>query len=316
MGKETLLHSFRGGSGDGANPYAGMILDSTGNLYGTTLNGGKHGAGTVFKIGANGKEVILFNFSGGKDGGYPYAGVIRDKAGNLYGTTYLGGNLTCYYGCGTVYKLSPQGKETVLYRFPPSASDGAFPYAGLIRDGKGNLYGTTLGGGDYHCQPNGCGAVFKLNSHGKETFVYLFQVVDAESPYAGLIRDASGNLYGTTSGGGGAAGQGTVFKFDAHGNKATLYSFSGTDGSFPISTLIRDSAGNLFGTTLQGGAYYSGEVFKIDSEGNETTMYNFAFDQNGGFPWSGLVEDPQGNFFGTTSVGGTYDAGTIFELTP
>ncbi len=313
-GAETILHSFGKGK-DGVSPYGGVIRDAKGNLYGTTQKGGSHGAGTVFKITASGKESVLYNFTGGSDGGFPYAGLMRDSAGNLYGTTFLGGSCGAYYGCGTVFEVDSTNKETVLYSFSGGANDGAFPYAGVIRDSKGNFYGTTFGGGDYHCEPTGCGTVFKLSPLGKEKFVYIFQVTDAFSPYGGLVRDKSGNLYGSTQFGFGTYG--TIFKLSPSGQKTTLYTFTqGSGAGYPQGTLIRDTSGNLYGTTYSGGDYYSGVVFKLDTSNTLTTLYSFTGQSDGGSPVGGVVSDGSGNLYGTTTYGGDYFNGTVFELTP
>jgi len=203
-GKETVLYNFcaQSGCADGEQPWAGVIRDAQGNFYGTTTNGGASGAGTVFKLSKTSKETVLYSFTGGSGGATPYAGLILDAKGNLYGTTYNGGAS----GVGTVFKLSKTGKETVLYSFT-GGTDGASPYAGLILDAKGNLYGTTFYGGAY-----GAGTVFKLSKTGKETVLHSFTGgTDGKNPYADLIQDPKGNLYGTTFYGG-AYGSGTVFE--------------------------------------------------------------------------------------------------------
>ncbi len=217
-GNETILHSFSGGT-DGANPPGGgLVRDSMGILYGTALNGGDFGQGIAFKLNKTGKVTVLHAFTDGTDGGQPQGGLIRDAAGNLYGTTFSGGN--CQYnqnGCGTVFKLNKAGRETVLYDFLGGSSDGLFPFAGVIQDAVGNLYGTTHVGGDPTCVPDGCGVVFKLDTKGKETIVRSFKSgKDGAFPQAGVISDEAGNLYGTTTAGGGigcrGAGCGIVFK--------------------------------------------------------------------------------------------------------
>jgi uncharacterized repeat protein (TIGR03803 family) len=194
-------------------------------------------------------------------------GVVRDSVGNLYGTTNYGGDLGCYSpdGCGTVFKIDRTGKESVLHAFT-GASDGAFPKGALIRDSEGNLYGTTYEGGNESCGP-GCGVVFQLNPAGKEIILHSFtgppdgKWPDGQTAGPGLVRDAAGNLYGTTQFGGAAGGCygdgcGTIFKLDASGHETVLYSFTGgADGSVP-QDLILDAAGNLYGTTNFGG--YSG----------------------------------------------------------
>ena len=243
-GKETVLHSFNGA--DGAYPYANLIRDDAGNLYGTTSGGGPSDRGTVFKLDITGMETVLYSFTGYADGAYPYAGLVRDDAGNLYGTTSIGGTRDL----GTVFKLDTAGKKTVLHSF--NGADGAYPNAGLVRDDTGNLYGTTSG-------LNSAGTVFKLDAAGTLT-VYAFT---GSNPYAGLIRDDAGNLYGTTNAGG-PSGRGTVFMLDPAGTETVLYRFTGgADGARPYAGLVRDDAGNLYGTTSSGGANSVGTVFKI-----------------------------------------------------
>jgi uncharacterized repeat protein (TIGR03803 family) len=202
-GKVTVLYSFLGGS-DGANPVSGLVRDSVGSFYGTTLNGGASNAGTVFKIDPTGKETVLHAFTGGTDGAKPYAGLVLDDAGDLYGVTSAGGA----NNGGTVFQVDSTGKETVLYNF--CCADGQSPMGTLTRDSTGNLYGTTFAGG-----PAFGGTVFKLDSTGTETVLYSFcaqnNCADGVQPYAGVLRDSAGSLYGTTSGGG-VNGAGVVFK--------------------------------------------------------------------------------------------------------
>jgi uncharacterized repeat protein (TIGR03803 family) len=268
-GTETVLHSFTDGA-DGGAPWAGVIRDSAGDLYGTTTGGGPSDYGVVFKLNTTGTETVLHSFTGGADGGSPLAGLIRDSAGNLYGTAQAGGASVL----GVVFKLDTTGTETVLHSFTGGA-DGATPFARLIRDSAGNLYGTTQYGGGgssgNNCYYGGCGAVFKLDTTGTETVLYGFTGgADGENPYPGLIRDSAGNLYGTTLSGG-ASGLGVVFKLDTTGVEMVLYSFEGrADGESPFAGLIQDSAGNLYGTTYGGGAFSStcrggcGVVFKLE----------------------------------------------------
>ncbi len=257
----TVLHSFGAGT-DGQNPQAGLIMDSAGNLYGTTSGGGAYGpgafpGGTVFKLDTSGNETALYSLvevgtQGPYNGVYPRAGLVMDGAGILYGTTYDGG--AYYYG--TVFKIDTSGNETVLHNF--NVTDGASPQAGLIMDSAGNLYGTTNGGG-----ANGDGTVFKIDTSGNETVLHSFNLTDGAGPQAGLIMDGAGSLYGTTYDGG-AYSQGTVFKLDTSGNETVLYSFgAGTDGQYPMAGLTMDSAGNLYGTTAYGGAYNYGTAFKL-----------------------------------------------------
>jgi uncharacterized repeat protein (TIGR03803 family) len=309
-GTETTLHKFTCGA-DGCFPSAALIRDAAGNLYGTTVNGGDPvcQCGVVFKMDKNGNETVLHTFMGGSDGALTSAPVIRDAAGNLYGTTPVGG-----HGNGIVFKLDSSGKETVLYRFRGGA-DGSQPSGGLVRDSAGNLYGMTGSGGHSN------GTVFKLDATGHETVLYRFRGgVDGSGPVASLVRDPAGNLYGMTGGGGTACtpgGQacGTVFKLDSSGAKTTLHSFIGNeeDGSFPQGGLIRDSAGNLYGTTSDSGGANVGTIFEITSAGVESVLSYVS-----GVPAPGLVRDSEGNFYGATEVGGPdfNPCGTVFKFTP
>ena len=301
----SVLYNFTGGS-DGRTPYANLI-EASGSLYGTTHEGGAFGYGTVFKVDASGTETVLQSFTY-TDGGYPWGSLLRDAAGNLYGTTKAGGA----FGYGTVFKVDATGNETVLHSFA-AGSDGISPYGGLIRDPAGNLYGTTYGG-----FPNyGYGTVFKVDRSGTETVLYTFTGgADGGKPlFVSLVRDAAGNLYGTTSVGG-IGGDGTVFKVDPSGKETVLHTFIGgtTDGAFPQSGLIQDKNGNLYGTTYLGGAAHSGTVFKVDTSGSETLLYSFGGGADGAFPIAGLVQGPQGNFYGTTYGGGAANYGTVFKL--
>jgi uncharacterized repeat protein (TIGR03803 family) len=209
---KIVLYNFTNGA-DGGNPQSGLILDAEGNLYGTTSQGGVYGYGTVFELSATGTETVLYSFTGGADGGFPLAGLVRDANGNLYGTTYEGGAYGFGdMGYGTVFELSQAGKETVLYSFTGGA-DGGNPQGGLVRDKQGNLYGTTVGGGVPGCVVDmGCGVVFEVAADGTEQSLYGFTGgADGANPIAGLVLDKKGNLYGTTELGG-ASGFGTVFK--------------------------------------------------------------------------------------------------------
>jgi uncharacterized repeat protein (TIGR03803 family) len=259
-GAETVLYSFRGGN-DGENPEAGLIADSAGNLYGTTLVGGSGGFGTVFKLAPNGTETVLHTFAGGSDGEYPAAGVIADSSGNLYGTASSGGA----HDSGSVYKLAPNGALTTLYAFA-GGKDGAQPRAGLIADSAGNLYGTTQAGGGKGCDGTGCGTIFKLAPSGTETVLHAFAAgSDGAEPYAGLIADSAGNLYGTTVAGGGANGDGTIYRITANGALTGLYAFAGAaDGRYPEGSLIIDKSGDLYGTAYSGGAHNWGTVFELE----------------------------------------------------
>src|ERR1035438_9521118 len=303
-GQETVLYSFTGGA-DGGLPFAGVIRDSAGKLYGTTYHGGASGAGVVFQANTGGQETVLYSFTGGADGGYPNAGVIRYSAGNLYGTTTAGGASNW----GVVYKLDPAGNYTVLYSFT-GGENGGGPYAGVIRDPAGNLYGTTSDGG-----AASVGVVYKLNAAGQETVLHTFTGgADGTFPYAGVIRDSAGNLYGTTLVGG-PAELGEVFELDAAGNETVLFSFPGpTDGEWPTAGVIRDPAGNLYGTTEYGGRANAGVVYKVNTAGREKVLYSFTGGADGSFPYAGVIRDSAGNLYGTTTAGGASNSGVVYKV--
>jgi len=347
-GEETVLYSFcaQRNCTDGYSPFAGLVFDQKGDLYGTTYEGGAFsdcvgcGGGVVFKITPKGKEIVLHSFNG-TDGEYPLAGVVFDQKGNLYGTTFDGGSNSCYpyRGCGVVFKLTPEGKETVLHSF--DGTDGEYPSAGLVFDQKGNLYGTTSGGGAYpDCNPyaEGCGVVFKLTPEGKEIVLYSFcaqtNCTDGAFPYAGLVFDQRGNLYGTTAAGG-TGNAGVVFKLTPEEKERVLYSFCAqpncTDGVNPDAGLVFDQKGNLYGTTEGGGLYNylcydatCGVAFKLSPKRKETVLYSFCAKTNctdGELPGAGLTLDREGNLYGTTPLGGAHSGGglgfgVVFKLTP
>lgn len=312
----STLYTFTGGT-DGATPN-GLTRDAAGNLYGTTYEGGtgpcndNHfpGCGVVFKVTKSGTETVLYSFTGRSTGAFPTAPVIRDSQGTLHGTTFYSSRS----GYGTIFQLDKMGKKIMLHRFtgPP---DGANPYAGLIQDASGALYGTTEFGGEF----NG-GVVFQFKA-GKVGVLHSFAgSPDGANPYSGLVQDVAGNFYGTT-GGGGAYGHGTVFRMTKAGDMTVLYSFAGypTDGDNP-SEVIRDTTGNLYGTTGEGGAYDWGTVFKLDTNGVETILHSFNL-SDGAFPGGRLVRDGQGNLYGTTSAGGiekktcNVGCGVVFKVT-
>ena len=294
---ETVLHAFTGrqNKDDGFFPYGGVLRDAKGSLYGTTAYGGRHWGGTAFKVtltkNGSWKETLLHSF-GNAGGRVPGAGLIRDTQGSLYGTTYGGG-----FHSGTVFRLSKTGKETVLHSFCPEypCTDGQNPYAGLIEDAEGNLYGTTVDGGSGDYCNYFCGVVFKLSKSGKETVLHNFcslpGCADGEGPLTGLMRDSEGNLYGTTYLGG-EYGAGVVFKLSESGKETVLYNFcslSGcADGAYPLAGLIRDAQGNLYGTTAYGGsnncALGCGTVFELSNTGTETVLYSFTGSPDGAAP--------------------------------
>jgi uncharacterized repeat protein (TIGR03803 family) len=278
---EKVLHSFNCNGTDGIKPEAGLIFDAAGNLYGTTLLDATNSAGTVFELlpsRSKWAEKVLHRFSTkDKNGYWPSASLILDKAGNLYGTTAVGGSTGCFgHGCGTVFELIlNQGKwtEKVLHTFVPDGKDGRQPVASLIFDPAGNLYGTTSNGGTYR----DIGTVFELTPTADgiwtEKVIHSFgNGNDGALPVAALAQDAAGNLYGTTAQGGTLSQQcypsgcGTVFELvhkDGIWTEKVLHAFNSSDGVAPEAGLIFDPARHLYGTTFQGGTNYSGTIFEI-----------------------------------------------------
>lgn len=315
-GAETVMHSFAGGS-DGATPNGAMVEDPSRALYGTTTAGGTSGLGTVFRVKGK-KETVLYSFAGGSDGADPQAGLVMNTAGNLYGTTSQGGPA----GNGTVFKLTPPQKkngqwtETVLYSFG-TLPDGATPVGGVNLDSSGNLYGTTSLGGAY-----GYGTVFQLapGSTWTENILYSFQnTTDGATPYAGLIADAAGNLYGAATDGG-ANGGGTVFELSPSEGSWTfsvLTSVPGWGVSGTFRNLMFDASGNIYGTTHCDGANSAGTIYELTPSGGSwtyTLLYTFTGGSDGLYSISNLVMK-RGKLYGTTIDGGADGAGVIYELT-
>ena len=329
--RETVMHRFLTKTNDGDNPRGGFVEDAAGNLYGTTIEGGAGNSGTVYKLTPKGSETILWSFKAGADGAGPYGDLVWDKKGNLYGTTIGGGEAPNCTNCGTVFRLAPDGTETVLHAFNSYPGDGAEPIAAPIRDRQGNLYGTTYDGGNKSCGQYACGTVFKVAPDGTETMLYAFcnkaNCADGAAPGGALIMDKDGNLYGTTTAGGRSAcsdegypGCGTVFRLTPSGKETVLFSFDGGgQGAYPYSSLISDDGGNLYGTTDLGGAYGQGAVFKLSANGKETVLYSFTGGTDGAEPLTGLTESG-GYLCGTATEGGDhacYDGhgcGTVFRL--
>ncbi|HUI84959.1 MAG TPA: choice-of-anchor tandem repeat GloVer-containing protein [Candidatus Binatia bacterium] len=319
----TVLHNFSGGA-DGANPYAGVTLDSRGNLYGTTANGG-NGGGVVYKLthtNSGWTFAPLYNFGGGHDAAVPYAGVVFGPDGSLYGTTYAGGT----YDQGAVFNLKPPvhispnplapWTEKVLYSFR-GGTDGVNPYAAVTFDAAGNLYGTTSGGGRY-----GPGTVFELSPSAggwTESVIYNFSGPNGALPYSNVIFDNAGNLYGTTLQGGSDGRFGAVYELTyltgVGWAESFLYSFTDpSDGASPYAGLTRDASGHLYGATADG----SGVIFEL-TPFNGAWSYSSLYGSGGGIEPCGalgsLVIDAAGNLYGATTCDGANGTGSIFRMT-
>jgi uncharacterized repeat protein (TIGR03803 family) len=327
-GRETILYNFLAGYGS----CPGSLLAWKGEFYGDA-GGGSYGKGVIFKLDQKRNERVLHSFYGSPNDGAGPSLSFHNANGVFYGTTFKGGT----YDWGTVFRMNTAGKVTVLYSFTGGA-DGSGP-TGVVGDDEGNLYGTTVYGGEQICRDAGsCGTVFKLDTAGNLTTLHMFSGgTDGAQPQGGVIRDASGNLYGTTDWGGSDGcsqnGCGTVFKVDASGKEKVLYSFTGPpDGEYPLGNLVRDVAGNLYGTTFVGGETKCdpnnvgcGIVFKLDTTGKETVLHTFTSAPDGAYPFRLLLLDTKGDLYGTTYVGGDVrcslhhvwkGCGTVFRLTP
>ena len=329
---ESVLYAFTGT--DGYGPYANLVFDAAGNLYGTTVIGGASDAGTVFQLtptSSGWQESVLYSFTGGSDGANPWSALVLDAAGNLYGTTYFGGS----HSYGIVFSLSQTStgwQFTVLHSFT-GGFDGGNPHAGVILDTSGNLYGTTYFGG------RGNGVVFELSPSAtgwKESVLHFFSGQnDGGYPGSRLLFDAAGKLYGTTTAGG-LDHQGVVFRLSPNSsgtwNEAVLHAFTGgKDGAVPWGGLIVDPAGNLYGTTLNGGNLTTcsgmgcGTAFKLKPASNgawiESVLHSFIGKADGAFPYGGLTIDASGNLYGATYFSGNLTdcsgsgCGNIFKLT-
>jgi uncharacterized repeat protein (TIGR03803 family) len=304
-GQETVLYNFTGGTG-GSAPYGGLAMDASGNLYGTTSEGGAYDAGTVFELNPQTKqETVLHSFAGQPDGTTPFSGLIMDKAGNLYGTTLAGGSSNA----GTVYKVNIKTRqETVLHSFTGDPDGGWPTFGNLLMDKSGNLYGTTFGGGT-----SNLGTVWELSAKGTETVLYSFTGgSDGGEPDQSLAMDTKGNLYGTTEIGG--LGVGVAFKVNIKTQMETvLLTFEGARGDSPSSGLVRDSKGNLYGTAANS-TNGDGLVFELTGT-KETILHRFD-GTDGATPFRSplLLED--GTLYGVTIFGGAGNFGTVFSVKP
>ena len=322
----VTLYSFSFNSSDGNDPLGALVQGIDGNFYGTTHFGGAFKSGTVFKITPGGTLTTLHSFcaqTSCPDGSNIGAPLALGTDGNFYGTTSSGGA----NGYGTVFKITGAGALTTLYNFcaQTNCNDGIVPEAGLVQGTDGNFYGTTDGGG-----VGAFGTVFKITRAGALTTLYSFcpdgfTCTDGVGPVAGLVQGTDGNFYGTTSSGGAHSG-GTVFKITPGGILTTLYSFCAlancADGYNPFeAVLVQGTDGNFYGTTSAGGVQSLGTVFKVTPGGALTTLHSFCAQNNctdGIYPYTGLIQGTDGNFYGTTTSGGSdllSGYGTVFKIT-
>lgn len=323
----TTLFNFDGTRG--AQPYLMSLVQGGDHaLYGTTEFGGAHNGGTVFRITPGGALSVLYSFcakSNCGDGMQPEAGLLLGPGKTVYGSTSQGGQDKCglYNGCGSLFRFTSDGK---LQSRSFQRTDGGIPAAPMLRGADGNLYGTTSAGGSDSSCDAGCGTIFKVTPNGVLTTMHSFTyAVDGAAPYAALLQGSDGNFYGTTSGGGPKGfGLGTVFKITPSGTLTTLYTFDSAHGGTPFGSLVEGNDGNFYGTTYAGGIHncYNpcGTVFQITPTGSLTVLHKFIL-SDGGAPSAGLILASDGNFYGTTTIGGDvtcnapYGCGTVFQVT-
>jgi uncharacterized repeat protein (TIGR03803 family) len=297
----TSLASFS----SGRYPYSPLAQGGDGNFYGTTIEGGNYGLGTVFKATPNGGLSTLTSFYS-YNGAIPYGGLVLGADGYFYGLTDGGGA----YNDGTAFRISSSGVIASLAFL--TGNDGELPVAGLAQGSDGNFYGTAYEGGVY-----GYGTVFRMTTNGLVTTLVSFDGTDGSNPSSVLVQGGDGNFYGTTEYGGENGGAGTVFKMTPTGQLTVLYAFSGgSDGSIPNAGLVQGVDGSFYGTTYEGGASGEGTVFKIESSGALTTLHSFTGGSDGGTLWGGVVQAADGNLYGTTQEGGLYGFGTVFQISP
>ena len=301
------LHSF--GGADGANPVGTVLAAADGSLYGTASYGGANEAGTIFRIAPDGTFTKLHDFTGA-DGNDPESGLVEDRRGNLYGTTALGGK----YGSGSVFVFSARGRLKTLYNFcqESGCSDGAHPYASLLRTVTGDLFGTTYDGGS-----SAYGTIFKITPQGQFSTVHSFSGTDGSHPVSGLIEGTDGNYYGTTISG--FYGAGTIFRITPSGTLTTLANLSGSQGAKPYAPLVQASDGFFYGTTVAGGSHSYGSIYRVSSAGTLTPLYDFCAQSDctdGSYPEAAMIQGADGNLYGTTNGGGAYASGEIFRFSP
>ena len=299
----TVLHEFAGAPNDGGNPRGHLLRDSAGNFFGTTFSGGGVGEGTIFKLSSSGHESVLFTFNT-SNGSFPTSGLAVDKSGNLYGTADEG---PC--GAGVLFRLAKDGTEETFHAFQGGQdSEAAVPSGSVILDSAGNVYGTTLLGG------LGFGTVYRVDPSGNLTVLYDFHgAADGSGPQGPLVRDVDGNVFGVAQQGG-AHQAGTVFKLASNGTLTVLHNFTGgRDGKAPQGGLLRDGAGNLFGSAFSGGDTGNGTLFEITKAGGFRRLHSFSGALDGTNPNGELIGDSNGNIYGTTQLGGAQSLGTVFK---
>ena len=321
-GTETILLRFNVTNGSG--PASPLILDEAGTLYGIA-NSGPAGGGVIYKLLPTGEQTLLHSFAGGANlkPKTPSGGILRDKLGNILGSTEFGGSSNCPLGCGTIFRLNSAGKLALLHKF--IGTDGSQPFGPFVQDTAGNLYGVAQFGGDLACPDpqvagQGCGTVFKLSKKRVLTVLHTFEGgTDGATPQAGLFLDVAGNVFGATMRGG-TSEKGTLFKISSNGTYTVLHRFAGShEGMTPNGGLVIDEAGNLFGTAQAGGDQGFGTLFRLTPTGVLSVVHTFTGQDDGAFPLAGLIRDDTGHFFGTAFrnfLPQTVQGGNVFEVRP
>jgi uncharacterized repeat protein (TIGR03803 family) len=309
-GAVTVMHDFTLGA-DGILPLTPLLLANDGNFYGTAAFGpGIQIDGTAFRMSPAGTVTVLHTFAGTTDGSVPVTALIQAADGNLYGTTNYSDNGDTV---GTIYKMTLDGTETVLHTLSLFQTEGDSPQGALIQAADGNFYGTARYGGT-----GNIGTIFRIDYAGTLTVMHSFAGSDGIFPTSGLIQATDGNFYGTTNTGGTGKpfGSGTVYRMTADGTVTTLHAFTGgDDGGFPIGPLIQGSDGNLYGTTSLGGAFNGGAIFRVTLDGVLTVLHSFGETPADGVnPTAGLLQGRDGNLYGTTTAGGSFNRGIAFRL--
>ena len=312
-GKVTSVYDFCRQSNciDGQYPDSTLVMGPDGEFYGNTQNGGLYNFGSVFKVSASGVLTTLHSFDIA-DGVNPIGALLFASDGNFYGTANAAGACTTEgAGCGTIFRISPNGDFQTIYSFclQTGCPDGEFPDGGLTEGSDGNFYGTTNAGGNSICPGGGCGTIYKITPTGTLTTLHRFNGTDGANPAPSLVEVRRGLFYGTT-GAGGPNRDGTVFSITANGFLKTLHIFD--NSAFGPFVLIPGSDGNLYGTTIGGGAQSAGTIFKLTRDGVVTTVHSFA--PHYYYYFGGLTQGTNGRFYGTTFNGGPLDDGTIYNL--
>ena len=299
------LYSFGAGN-IGYGPYAGLVQAQDGNFYGTALEGGVNGDGTVFRMTTNGGVSLVHAFNYNTDGAVPYAQLMQASSGSLYGANYIGGSS----GYGTLFRMTTNGSTLTLSALNYTTG-GGYPVAGMVQGRDGNFYAPVLQGG-----LSGYGTLFRVTAGNGVSTLRSFNGENGAYSSSVLLQGADGNFYGTAEDGGTNGGYGTVYRATPAGVITPVVSFAYTNGGIPVAGLVQDTDGTFYGTTYYGGTNGAGSIFKMTADGTLTSLYSFSGEDDGGNPFGGLLLSRDGNLYGTTESGGAYNSGTVFRMSP